>query len=136
MDDDCKSWVGGKHKAHAAAIMALSQSHSGVRTLLPPPLLCPCCCWLSSEPSLPPSSASFIPSSPLHAKRNSRGLDRRWPVILHTAWGQCSHCLEQRDVSRSWGEAGWGIMPGLCSFPRLLSSLLWGSGCFLTQYPL
>lgn len=61
--------------------MVPSQSPSRVRTLLSHQL--PYCCWLSSEPPLQPSSASFILSSPLHAKRDIRGLGRRWPAILH-----------------------------------------------------
>lgn len=75
--DDCKSWVG-------QALSPCFQNPNGVRTLpFSYPLLCPYCCWLSSEPPLQPSSASFILSSPLHAERKSRGLGRRWPAILH-----------------------------------------------------
>ena len=55
---------------------------------------------------LPHSSASPILSALCHAERNSRGLGRPCPATLHSARAQCSHCLEQREESRSWQGVG------------------------------
>lgn len=105
--------------------MVPSQSPSRVRTLLSHQL--PYRCWLSSEPPLQPSSASFILSSPLHAKRDIRGLGRRWPAILHAVGHNVPIVLSRGRCpgpGERWGDHARPLLSPQCS------SLLWGPGCF------
>ena len=104
--DACRSWVAGGTGLLLLPKWPLLQS----QWRADPPSSTPCStlavvgsAW--SHP-LPHSSASPILSALCHAERNSRGLGRPCPAILHSARAQCSHCLEQQEVSRSWQGVG------------------------------
>ena len=129
--DACRSWVEG-----GTGLMLLTKwtwDFPKSRWRADPPSSTPCSTLAVvgsalSHP-LPHSSASPILSALRHAERNSRGLGRPCPAILHSVRAQCSHYLEQREVSRSWQGVGDHARPLLS--PRAAQQLSLGPRLFV-----